>query len=165
MQSWHNIFELGNGFPTRHGTAVFLADRKLVAKGFLFDMATLCFIATGNFLRRVSYSTWHYCVSLQQETVRERFPIRLDAIVFQCDRKLFADSFLLGMALLFFLSAGNFFAGRFLDSARNDRGGVAAMGVIATGNCLRRVSCSSWHHCVSWRQETFRREISRLRSK
>ena len=98
MQSRHNIFELGNGFPTRHGTTVFLADRKLVAKGFLFGMATLCFIATGNFLRRVSYSTWHHRVSCRQETVRERFPIRLDATVFHCDRKLFAKGFLLDMA-------------------------------------------------------------------
>ena len=68
MQSRHNIFELSNGFPTRHGTTVFLADRKLSAEGFLFDMAPLCFLPTGNYLRRVSYSTWHYCVSLRQET-------------------------------------------------------------------------------------------------
>ena len=97
------------------------------AMGFRLDMALLCFLPTGNFLRRVSYSTWHYCVSSRQETVRERFPIRLDAIVFQCDRKLFADSFLLGMATLCFLPAGN---------------------------CLRIVSYSAWQHCVSSRQET-----------
>ena len=142
------------GFPVRHGTTVFLVDRKLFAKGFLFGMTLLCFIATGNYLRRVSWSTWHYCiscrqetnspgdfstplemtweawqhcVSCQQETVRERFPIRLDAIVFLTGRKLFAKGFLVVMALLCFLPAGN---------------------------CLRIVSYSTWHYCVSYRQET-----------
>ena len=38
-----------------------------------------------------------------------------------------------------FIAAGNFFAGRFLDSARNDRG--------------------TWQHCVSWRQETVHTEF------
>jgi len=128
MQSRHNIFELGNGFPTRHGTAVFLADRKLFAKGFLLGMALLCFLPTGNCLRRVSCSTWHYCISYRQETICEGFPIRLDAIVFQCGRKLSADSFLLDMALLCFLPAGNY---------------------------LRMVSYSTWHYRVSCRQETF----------
>jgi hypothetical protein len=132
MQSRHNIFELGNGFPTRHGTAVFLANRKLCADSFLLDMALLYFLPAGNYLRRVSWSTWHYCVSCRQETVREWFPIRLDAIVFLTGRKLFAKGFLLDMALLCFLPTGNFFAGRFLDSARNDRGGVAAMGFSTT---------------------------------
>ena len=127
MQSWHNIFELGNGFPTRHGTAVFHCDRKLFAKGFLFGIATLCFIATRNYLRRVSYSTWHHCVSCRQETVRERFPIRLDAIVFLTNRKLSAKGFLFGIATLCF---------------------------IATGNYLRKVSYSTWHYCVSYQQET-----------
>ena len=116
------------GFPIRLDAIVFQCGRKLFAKGFLLGLTTLCFLPTGNFLRRVSYSTWHYCVSCRQETVRKRFPIRLDAIVFQCDRKLFADSFLLGMALLCFLP---------------------------TGNYLRMVSCATWHHCVSCRQETF----------
>ena len=128
MQSRHNIFELSNGFPTRHGTTVFLADRKSFAKGFLFDMAPLCFNATGNCLRIVSYSTWHHCVSYRQETVRERFPIRLDAIVFLTDRKLFANGFLFDVTPLCFLPAGN---------------------------CLRIVSYSTWHYCVSCRQETF----------
>ena len=128
MQSRHNIFELGNGFPTRHGTTVFLTGRKLFAKGFLFDLTPLCFNATGNCLWIVSYSTWHYCVSYRQETIRERFPIRHGITVFLADRKLFAKGFLLDMALLCFLP---------------------------TGNCLRRVSYSTWHYCVSLRQETF----------
>ena len=43
-------------FPTRRGSIVFLADRKLFAKGFLLDVAPLCFLPTGNCLRRVSCS-------------------------------------------------------------------------------------------------------------
>ena len=97
------------------------------AMGFRLDMALLCFLPTGNCSRRVSCSTWHHCVSMRQETVHERFPIRHDITVFLTGRKLFADSFLLGMALLCFLPAGN---------------------------CLLRVSCSTWHHCISYRQET-----------
>ena len=155
MQSWHNIFELGNGFPTRHGTAVFLAGRKLFADSFLLGMAPLCFLPTGKYLRRVSCSAWHHCVSCRQETfspgdfstplkmtweawhhcvscqqktVREGFPIRHDITVFLSGRKLFAKGFLLDMALLCFLPAGNY---------------------------LRKVSYSAWHYCVSSRQETF----------
>ena len=130
--TWHHCVScrqetICERFPTRHGTTVFLADRKLFAKGFLFDLAPLCFLPTGNCSRKVSYSTWYHRVSYRQETIRERFPIRLDAIVFLTGRKLFAKGFLFVMAPLCF---------------------------IAAGNCLRRVSCSSWHHCVSSRQET-----------
>ena len=89
-------------------TAVLLSDRKLFAKGFLFVMAPLCFLPTGNCLRIVSYSTWHHCVSYRQETVRERFPIRLDAIVFLTGKKLFAKGFLFGMTLLCFIATGNY---------------------------------------------------------
>ena len=38
-----------------------------------------------------------------------------------------------------FIAAGSFFAGRFLDFARNDRG--------------------TWQHCISWRQETIHAEF------
>ena len=95
------------GFPIRLGTTVFLADRKLFAKGFLFDLTPLCFNATGNCLRIVSYSTWHYCVSLRQETVCEGFPVRPGTTVFLADRKLLAKGFLVIMAPLCFLPAGN----------------------------------------------------------
>ena len=135
---------------------MFLADRKLFAEGFLFGIATLCFIATGNCSRKVSCSTWHHCVSYQQETICERFPIRLDAIVFLTGRKLFAKGFLCGMAPLCFLPAGNFFAGRFLDSARNDMGDMATLCFLSTGNYSRKVSYLTWHYFVSCRQETIR---------
>jgi len=98
------------------------------AMGFRIDMAPLCFLSTGNCSRRVSCSSWHHCVSCRQETICERFPVRHDTTVFLAGRKLFADRFLLDMALLCFLSAGNY---------------------------LRRVSYLAWHHCVSYRQETF----------
>ena len=116
-------------FPTRLGTVVFLADRKLFAKGFLLDAAPLCFLPTGNYSRRVSCSTRLHCVSCRQETIREGFPARRGSIVFLTGRKLFAYSFLLDVAPLCFLP---------------------------TGNCLRRVSCSTWHCSVSYRQATFR---------
>ena len=114
-------------FPTRLGSTVFLADRKLFAKGFLLDVAPLCFLPAGNCLRKVSCSAWLHCVSCRQETVCERFPARRGSTVFLADRKLFAYSFLLDVAPLCFLP---------------------------TGNCLRRGSCSTWLHCVSCRQET-----------
>ena len=130
--TWHHCVSyrqetICEGFPIRLGTTVFLADRKLFAKGFLFDMALLCFLPAGNCSRKVSYSAWQHCVSLQQETFCEWFPVRHGTIVFQCDRKLFAKGFLVVMAPLCFLPAGNY---------------------------LRMVSCSTWHHCVSMRQET-----------
>ena len=140
------------GFPARRGSIVFLIDRKLFAKGFLpgvtlwcflpagnFSMGDFstplryarndrggvvawCFLPTGNFSRIVSCSTWHCGVSYRQETVCERVPARRGSTVFLADRKLFAKGFLLGVAPLCFLPAGN---------------------------CLRRVSCSTWLHCVS----------------
>ena len=115
------------GFPTRRGSTVFLADRKLFAKGFLLNVAPLCFLPTGNCLRRVSYSAWLHCVSYRQETFCEGFPTRRDTVAFLTGRKLFAKGFLLGVAPLCFLP---------------------------TGNYLRRVSYSTWLHCVSCRQET-----------
>ena len=114
-------------FPIRLGTMAFHTDRKLFAKGFLLDMAPMCFISVGNYSRMVSYSTWHQCVSYRQETIRVWFPIRLGTDVFHISRKLFAYGFLLDMASMCFMT---------------------------TGNCLRMVSYSTWHQCVSYRQET-----------
>ena len=136
---------------------VFLIDRKLFAKGFLLDLALWCFLPAGNCLRRVSYPAWLHCVSCRQETVCEGFPARLGTVVFLTGRKLFAYGFLFDLMLWRFLPAGNFPMGDFstpLRYARNDRGGVAAWCFLSTGNCLRRVSCSTWHYGVSYRQET-----------
>ena len=88
MQSPYNAFESVNGILCR--------------------VTLLYFFPTGNYLQRVSYSTWHHCGSCRQETVRERFPIRLDAIVFLTGRKLFAKGFLVVIAPLCFLPAGNY---------------------------------------------------------
>ena len=52
-------------FPVRHGTDVFHISRKLFAYGFLSGLGRMCFIPTGNCLRRVSYSAWDRCVSYQ----------------------------------------------------------------------------------------------------
>jgi len=114
-------------FPIRLGTDVFHTDRKLFAKGFLSDLALLCFISVRNYLRMVSYSAWDGCVSYRQETIRVWFPIRLGTAAFHTDRKLSAYGFLSGLALLRF---------------------------IPTGNYPRMVSYPAWHCCVSYRQET-----------
>jgi hypothetical protein len=135
-------------------------------KSFLLGVAPLRFIPAGNCSRIVSYSAWLHCVSYRQETVCEGFPTRRGSTVFLADRKLFAKGFLPGVTLWRFLPAGNFSMGDFstpLRYARNDRGGVATLRFLPAGNCLRRVSYSTWHCGVSYRQESFRWEISRLR--
>ena len=91
-------------------------------------MTLLRFISTGNLSQTVSCPPWLHCVSHQQETFRIQFPIRHSSIVFHLSRKLFAYSFLLGIAPLCFTPAGN------LSQA---------------------VSCPTWLHCVSTQQETF----------
>ena len=152
----------------------FLTDRKLFAYGFLSDLIPWCFIPIGNYSRIVSYSAWLHCISYRQETIRERFPVRLGSMLLLAHRKLFA--------------------GRFLDSARNDKRawlygvscpqetvregfpvrldsmvfhtdrklfaysflfGLAPLHFISAGNYSRKVSCPTWHHSISYRQETF----------
>ena len=82
------------GVPARRGSTVFLADRKLFAKGFLPGVTLWRFLPAGNYSRRVSCSTWLHCVSYRQETIREGFPPRRDTVVFLIDRKLFDGRFL-----------------------------------------------------------------------
>ena len=114
-------------FPIRLGADVLHIGRKLFAYGFLLDMASMCFIPTGNYSRMVSCPAWNRCFSYRQETIRVWFPVRLGASVFHTDRKLFAYGFLFGLGPMCF---------------------------IPTGNCLRMVSYSAWDRCVSYRQET-----------
>ena len=120
---------VGERFPVRLDSTVFLTDRKLFAYSFLSDLAPWRFLPTGNCWRKVSYSTWLHGVLYRQETVGERFPVRLDSTVFLTDRKLFAYSFL---------------------------SGLAPWCCLPTGNCSRIVSYSAWLHGVSYRQETVR---------
>ncbi|WP_297011182.1 hypothetical protein, partial [uncultured Dialister sp.] len=75
---------------------------------FLSGMGTLRINAVGNFLRIVSCPARQHCVSTQQETFREQFPVRHGSIVYQRSRKLFADSFLSGTTALRINAAGNF---------------------------------------------------------
>ena len=133
------------------------ATGNCLRKSFLSGVRRLCSIATGNCLRMVSYSAWDDCESLRldtirreisrlrfaslemtsgggnccaskrQETVCEKFLIRHVTIAYHSDRKLFAKGFLPDMERL---------------------------RIIATGNCLRKVSCSTWADCIVHRQET-----------
>jgi len=118
---------VGERFPVRLDSTVFLTDRKLFAKGFLFGLIPQCFLSTGNCLRRVSYSAWLHGVSYRQETVREGFPVQLGSMVFLAHRKLFVKGFLYDMAPWY---------------------------CLPTGNCWRKVSYSAWLHAVSCPQET-----------
>ena len=95
------------GFPIQLGSMVLLAHRKLLAKGFLSGLAPCCFLPTRNCSRRVSHSAWLHGVLYRQETVRERFPVRLGSMVFLTDRKLFAKGFLFGLAPCCCLPTGN----------------------------------------------------------
>ena len=95
------------GFPIRLDSMVFFTDRKLFAKGFLSGLAPWFSLSTGNCSRRVSYSAWLHAVACPQETVRERFPVRLDSTVFLTGRKLFAYSFPSSLTSLRSLPTGN----------------------------------------------------------
>ena len=117
------------GFPVRLDSTVFLTHRKLFAYSFLSALAPWRFLPAGNCSRRVSHSAWLYGVACPQETVGERFPVRLDSTVFLTDRKLFAYSFLSDLTPWFSLP---------------------------TGNCSRMVSCPAWLHGVACPQETVR---------
>ena len=169
-------------FPIRHGSIAFHTDRKLFANGFLSGMAPLRFISTGNFSPIVSCPTWLHCVSSRQETFRVQFPIRHDAIVFHRGRKLFDRRFLdsarndrtawlhcvsyrqetfrkwfpLRHGAIAFHTNRKLFANGF-------QSGMTPLCFIAAGNYSHIISCPAWLHCVSYRQETFRPEISRLR--
>ena len=86
--SWQET--ISEWFLIRHGVIAYHSDRKLLAYGFLFDVGQRGFIATGNCLRMVSYSTWDKGDSSRQETVCEWFPTRRGTKGIHSDRKLFA---------------------------------------------------------------------------
>ena len=109
-----------------------LTDRKLFAKGFLSSLAPWLSLPTRNYSQKVSYPAWHYGYPYRQETVCERFPTRLGTMAVLTDRKLFAKGFPSSLAL--WLS-------------------------LPTGNCLRKVFYSAWHHGCPYRQETVRKRF------
>ena len=175
-----------NQFPVRLVALVFLTGRKLFAKGFPSVLTLWYSLPTGNYTtgdfstplcsarndksaaRCVSYERlfanrfpsglplWCFSPLSFRAVVQVRissmphgageteprnlllkgFPICLDALVFLTGRKLFVKGFLSGLTLRCFLPAGNY---------------------------LRRVSYPTCRFGVSYRQETVRPEISRLR--
>ena len=115
------------GFPSDMGAMVHHLNRKLFAKSFLSDMGLWCIISTGNDWRTVSCPACEQCVSTQQETVSERFPVRHVSSVHHRNRKLLAKGFPSDMGLWC---------------------------IISTGNCQRKVSCPACEQCASSQQET-----------
>ena len=81
--------------PIHHDTTAFLAHRKLFDRRFRSSA-------------RNDRGAVEHCVSYPQETIRKRFPIRLDAMVLHTDRKLFAKGFLSGLTLRCFMPTGNY---------------------------------------------------------
>ena len=135
--AWHHCVSLWQEtfykqFLVRLDTIAFHSDRKLFASSFLSGLALLRFTSTGNFSPAVSYPAWRHCVSPQQETFCKQFPVRIDAIAFHSDRKLFASSFLSGLALLRF----------------------TLLRFTPTGNFSPAVFHAPWYCCASQRQET-----------
>ena len=84
-------------FPIRYETTVYHLNRKPFANSFPSDMKLLCITSIGNLLPVVSHPTWNYCVSPQQETIRQQLPIRHATTVYHPNRKPFANSFLFDM--------------------------------------------------------------------
>ena len=103
-------------FPIRRDTMAVLTDRKLFAKGFLSGMTLWLSLLTGNYSRKVSYPAWHHGCPYRQETICERFPIRLGTMAVLTDRKLFAKGFLSGLALWLSLPTGNYLRKGFRES-------------------------------------------------
>ena len=148
---------------------LFLAHRKLFAKGFLSALAPWRFLPTGNcspgdfstplcsarndkraWLHGVScppetvregFPIWPclHGVSYPQETVREGFPIRLGSMVLLTHRKLFAKGFLSALAPWRFLPTGN-----------------CSPGDFSTPLCSARNDKRAWLHGVSCPPETIR---------
>ena len=78
-----------------------------MAKGFLYGVGRMVYIATGNCLRKVSYTAWGVWYTWRQETIREGFPVRRRKKGIHADRKLFAKGFLYGVGRIAFIATGN----------------------------------------------------------
>jgi hypothetical protein len=118
---------MGKQFPVRHGAMMHHLNRKRLAKSFLSGMGLMRINSTGNDWRKVSCPACEQCVSTQQETFSEKFPVRhvssgiqlnrklfakgfpsdMGAMVHHLNRKLFAKGFLSGMGLWCITSTGN----------------------------------------------------------
>ena len=102
-------------------------NRKLWAKSFLSDVGPWRIKASGNYGQKVSSSAWGHGVSWQQETMDKRIPLRLGAVAYHGNRKLWAKSFL---------------------------SGLGPWRIKASGNYGQKVSSPAWGCGVSWQQET-----------
>lgn len=64
--------------------------------------------STGNYGQTVSCPVCEQCVSSQQETMSEKFPVRHVSSGIHLNRKLLANSFLSGMGLMRIIATGNY---------------------------------------------------------
>ena len=116
---------------------VFFTDRKLLAYGFLSDLAPWRFLPTGNCWRRVSCPAWLHAVACPQETIRR-----------EISRLRFAPlEMTKGRGSMVFLTHSKLFAYSFLSA-------LAPWCFLPTVNCSPIVSCPTWLHSVSCPQET-----------
>ena len=118
---------MGKKFPFRLGAMAYQSVRKLWAKSFLSGVGLWRIMATGNYGQKVSSPTWGHGVSWQQETMGKRFPLRLGAVAYHGNRKLWAKGFL---------------------------SGLGPWRIKASGNYGQKVSSPAWGRGVSWQQET-----------
>ena len=77
-------------------------------KSFLYSMKQKCFIVTGNYSQKVSYTAWDRSVSKRQETICEKFLTRHDTKAVHSGSKLFAKGFLHGMTRKLSITIGNY---------------------------------------------------------
>ena len=96
-------------------------------KGFLSGLGPWRIKASGNYGQKVSSPTWGHGVSKRQETMGKKFPLRLGAMAYHGNRKLWTKGFL---------------------------SGLGPWRIMATGNYGQKVSFPAWGHGVSKRQET-----------
>ena len=88
---------MGKKFPLRPGAVAYHGNRKLWAKGFLSGLGLWRIMGTGNYGQKVSSPAWGRGVSWRQETMGKKFPLRLGAMAYHGNRKLWTKGFLPGV--------------------------------------------------------------------
>ena len=95
-------------FPLRRGAMAYQSVGKLWAKSFLSGLGPWRIKASGNYGQKVSSPTWGHGVSKRRETMGKKFPLRLGAVAYHGNRKLWAKSFLSGLGSWRIMASGNY---------------------------------------------------------